>query len=185
MPLSREEQVVITHKFFIHLNKLIAKPIDLHDNVRRYIGHSELVLSDTKTLCTQLAEQTFRRTSGVRSLKFAVEDIGDEFVKAYRSMDGPVDESINRESLLKFDVVQRTTPLGRTKFAVVKQLEPLPEVEEELEIEIEIEIESDSDLQPVERIVSINSEEDYPPRTPSPTSSQSSTSAAGAPAKKK
>lgn len=128
MPLSRNEQAVITHKFLETLNRKLERPIDISLGGRkRYLGHSQLVLYDTKTLYTQIAEQKFVHTSGARSLKAAVVDIEDEYCKAYRNMDGLVDMSLNDGPLLKFDIITMGTATGRIKFTMVKQPDPQPE----------------------------------------------------------
>jgi hypothetical protein len=133
------------------------------------------MLYDTPTICTQIAEQAFRRTSGARSLKFAVANIGDEFVKAYKSMNGLVDASINDGPLLKFELVPNTTVSGHVKFTVIKQPDPPPEPQVHLDDDTSPDSSSSDEEDDVEHVIPPNS----------PTGSQSSDTLAGAPRKKK
>jgi hypothetical protein len=133
MPLSREEQAVINHKFLTSLNKTIGKPIDLHEIVKQHTGHSHLVLHDTTTICTQIAERSWRRTNGARSLKSAVANIADKLAKVYSREDGLVDTAINDGPLIKFDFIPQTTRSGRIDFTVVRQPEARLEIEAEPE----------------------------------------------------
>ena len=124
MPLSKYEQVVIAHKFLLDLTTAFKLPVNLADKADRYIGHSELVLFNTRNICEKIAEQSFRRRLGARCVKSAVANIKTAFVKAYRKMDGLVDKSVNEGPLLKFDPVIETTAAGDVGFVVRQQAKP-------------------------------------------------------------
>jgi len=121
MPFSEEEQAVVTHRFITELNERIKKPINLDKKVNRYIGHSQIVLFNSKLICGKIAEQEFDRDMGARSLKDAVKRIEIEFADAYKRMDELVDESLNNAPLLKFDLVMKATSDDTVEFKVVKQ----------------------------------------------------------------
>jgi hypothetical protein len=133
MPFSEEEQAVVTHRFFLELNKRIKQPINLNKKVSRYIGHSRIVLSDSKVICSKIAEQDFDREMGARSLKDAVKRNEIEFASAYKNMDGLVKESLNDGPLLKFNLQLRATAADTVLFKVVKQ-DDVPVVVDQAEV---------------------------------------------------
>ncbi|KAF2831758.1 hypothetical protein CC86DRAFT_143054 [Ophiobolus disseminans] len=121
MPFSVEEQAVVTHRFITELNERIKRPINLDKKVKRYFGHSQIVLFNSKLICTKIAEQEFDRDMGARSLKNVVKRIEIEFADVYKKMYGLVEESLNNGPLLKFDLVLKATSDNTVKFKVVKQ----------------------------------------------------------------
>jgi hypothetical protein len=116
MPFTLEEQAVVAHRFLLELNKRIKQPVSLAKDVDCYIGHSEILLFNSRDICTTLAEQDFDRESGARSLKDAVKKIEMEYAGAYRQVEGLVDESVNDGPLLKFDLVMKATAAGISVF---------------------------------------------------------------------
>jgi hypothetical protein len=121
MPFSELEQAVVTHRFITELNERVKRPINLHKNVKRYIGHSQIVLFNSKIICNKIAEQEFDRDMGARSLKDAVKRTEIEFASAYKAMEKLVDEASNEGPLLKFDLVLKATSDDTVEFKVVKQ----------------------------------------------------------------
>jgi len=117
-PFSHGEQAVVTHKFLLELADDLRKPIDLQPTVNHYPGHIDLAIKNDGALCTHLAEETYIKELGARSLSSAVDDVRRAFFAEFVDTDEEIVESQNGGPLAKYTV--QLLPVGKdAKEAVV------------------------------------------------------------------
>jgi ATP-dependent Clp protease ATP-binding subunit ClpA len=98
------EAAVVLHKFVLEVQDQVRKPIDLREDVKRYIGHFNLNLIEDGEFCMKLAEQHYHHELGARSLLGVRDLMQDRLTKEYTNTDELVSEDINNGPLKRFTV---------------------------------------------------------------------------------
>ena len=77
----------------------MRKPIDMQPSVNHYPGHINLEIRDDGALCAHLAEETYIKELGARSLSSAVDNVRRAFFTAFVDTEVEVEESMNEGDL--------------------------------------------------------------------------------------
>lgn len=103
-PFSPNEQAVVAHKFFQHVQKEARLPIDLEIIPPKYVGHCHINIKDDGPLCRNVVKEGYISKQGARSIGIAVDRVRREFFRKYSHADGKVAEVLNCGSLQKYSI---------------------------------------------------------------------------------
>lgn len=103
-PFDENEQAVVTHKFLMELVDQLRLPIDLSPATKRYPAHVHLAIKNDGKLCKHVAEKSYIKELGARSLTSGIDDIRRDFFTTFVDSEEMVTEEMNEGPLMKYTV---------------------------------------------------------------------------------
>ncbi|KAK8213733.1 P-loop containing nucleoside triphosphate hydrolase protein [Phyllosticta capitalensis] len=118
-PFSPNEQAVVSHKFLLELFDDVRRDIDLHPDVKRYIGHVHLSVQKATKICQHLSEENYDKDLGARSYFSSMEDLKTKLCDVYTDVEEVVTEDINGGPLRKLTMRLNSDSSGDKSVVII------------------------------------------------------------------